>query len=325
MSDTDKKSSKKPSESAIYSLQNMLDKQESFFKKLEKYKEDFENTKVFFRKRKEQALEQEEKIRVLEEKLNNKAREAVDVGSNDNIEGFVNDIAPFFTNKSITYVDIGAYIGEVFIKLKKFKKINIRQAHLFEPNPESYSKLVDNLTDYKTSSLHVHNVAIGEKKDKATFSSSLSMTKVVSHKPEEKVSTNYFDCNIFPLGDFKNSITEGHIHILKLDVEGEDLNVLEGAKDFLCEQKIDVIYVEVGFNKLGKQQTYFCDIDKKLQGYGYRVFKIYEQRNEWIEDIPLLRRCNVAFMSETFAKNNPYKLTIERNNLKSEVERLKNQ
>lgn len=68
--------------------------------------------------------------------------------------------------------------------------------------------------------------------------------------------------------------------------------------------------MEVGFNRNGTQQTYFGDLDAVLQSYGYRVFKIYEQKNEWIEDSPLLRRCNALYMSGKFSSMYSYSKII---------------
>ena len=84
-----------------------------------------------------------------------------------------------------------------------------------------------------------------------------------------------------------------------------------------------MIYIELGFNRAGSQQSYFGDIDIRLQDLGYRVFRIYEQRNEWIADSPLLRRCNFAYMSARFAEANPYKARKEILELKNEINQMK--
>jgi FkbM family methyltransferase len=238
------------------------------------------------------------------------------------VDEFMNDIAPFFSQKAITYVDVGAFIGEVFMKMNDLKKINIREAHLFEPNPSSYKQLLKNIETYHTSSLHSYNIGVGKEKTKALFSSAKSMTKQSTAPIDVSKSFNTFECNIVPLNDFFATITEGHIHLLKVDVEGNELNVFAGASEFLQSQKIDMIYLEVGFNKNGTQQTYFCAIDECLQSHGYHVFKFYEQTKEWIEDSPVLRRCNVAYISNKFADANPYKLTLENNRLKKELDSL---
>lgn len=149
------------------------------------------------------------------------------------------------------------------------------------------------------------------------------MTKESTNNIDIDKTLNTFECDISPFSDFHSFITEEHIHFLKVDVEGNEINVFEGMSELLKEQKIDMIYLEVGFNRFGKQQTYFCKIDELLQKYNYRVCKFYEQTNEWIDDIFYLRRCNVLYISESFAKANPYKLTLENIKLKEKIMELK--
>lgn len=228
------------------------------------------------------------------------------------IDDFLRDISPFFYNKSLTYVDIGAFTGEVFQKLYSSNYLKIREAHLYEPNPLSYEKLKERLSGIEgLHSLHAYNFAIGADDSIAHFVAANAMTKMVRNQELASETADSFTCEVKPFDSQVDNFTERHVHLLKIDVEGVELSVLSGAHKALEEGSVDVIYIEVGFNIDGKQQAYFASIDNYLQECGYRVFKIYEQRHEWIEDSPLLRRCNFAYMSSRFANSNPYKLTQE--------------
>ena len=226
--------------------------------------------------------------------------------SDADIDDFIEDIAPFFLNRSIVYVDVGAYIGEVFTKLLASKKIKIREAHLIEPNPESYRKLQDAAKASNMQACNTYHMGISNHPGTAKFKAAQSMTKRVRADISSEKSSNIFEIECRKLDDIAELFTDKHVHLMKLDVEGEELEVLKSAEQLLKEQRIDVLYVEVGFNRNGTQQTYFGDLDAVLQSYGYRVFKIYEQKNEWIDDSPLLRRCNAAYMSSQFEVVNPY-------------------
>jgi hypothetical protein len=151
------------------------------------------------------------------------------------------------------------------------------------------------------------------------------MTKMASRHRDDNQSTGVFRAKTLPFDDVASAFTDGRIDLLKIDVEGSELQVLEGAKKLLQAQKVDVIYIEVGLNRHGTQQTYLGSIDALLQENGYRIFRFYEQKNEWIDDSPLLRRCNCIYMSAKFASANPYKKTIEIEKLKKEIDNLKNQ
>jgi FkbM family methyltransferase len=244
-------------------------------------------------------------------------------GSDARIDDFIEDLTPFFSSRSITYVDVGSFIGEVFLKIYQSKKINIREAHLYEPNPDSYQKLKKNISQCAITSLHAYNFAISKQSRNMLFLAARSMTKHLDIRLDTNAVSNTFKADSFLLDDLAATFTDRHIDLLKVDVEGEEIEVLSSASNLLEEQRIDVIYIEAGLNKDGNQQTYLADIDIFLQGYRYRMFKIYEQINEWIRDSPLLRRCNIVYMSSQFAQANPYNLTIENDRLRKELAVIK--
>lgn len=236
------------------------------------------------------------------------------------VSQFIRDIAPFFYKRKITYVDVGAFIGKVFLEFSCSKHLDVREAHLFEPNPKSFSILENEVAKVKkVQSVHAYNLGLSDVASEKTFSAAKSMTKIVERDANFEGATQTFRCKVETLDTRIGSITDRHINILKIDVEGFEIPVLKGAAKTLSEQGIDVIYIEVGFDAKGTQQTYFAAIDEMLQALGYRVFKIYEQRNEWISDSPWLRRCNFAYMSKSFSDRNPFELTLELFDLRKQL------
>lgn len=235
--------------------------------------------------------------------------------SNASIKEFILDIVPFFDGKSLVYVDLGAHKGNVFAQVLA-SDLNIREAHLFEPNPESYTELENNVKSLikrpTKCRVNSYNVAVGDGHYNVLMKKADTMTKVVSIVNEGESSmldeaSNNFEVRCEKLDDYSCRFLDAHISLLKIDVEGFETEALDGGKELLGNQAVDVVYVEAGINPDNKQQTYYRDIEDKLISFGYRLFKIYEQKNEWIEDSPFLRRVNLAFFSQTFAKNFSYK------------------
>jgi FkbM family methyltransferase len=227
------------------------------------------------------------------------------------VDNFIEDITPFFYGKSLTYVDIGACYGDVFFKFHNAKGLKVREAHLFEPNPDNYKALTEKLKKLDISSIHTYKIGVYSKDTILQFLKAKTMTRVLDQLVDENLSSNVFEVNCSPLDSFIDVFTDHHINVLKIDVEGSEVEVLKGAQMLFKEQMVDLIYIELGFNVNATQQVYFGKVDSILQELGYRCFKIYEQKNEWIDDSPLLRRCNFAYMSASFAKSNPYKLVKE--------------
>ncbi|WP_347331336.1 FkbM family methyltransferase [Marinimicrobium locisalis] len=259
-------------------------------------------------------------------KLKKELDETTSKGGDADIDEFLRDLEPFYYNRSLTYVDVGAFVGDVFDKIHKSSRLKVREAHLFEPNPESFSLLKKKIEPISNMpSLHAYNMALGEKEEVKTFLSAKSMTKVANVDEQDLDSKTAFKCKVSSLDIQSEKVTDRKISLLKVDVEGYELDVLKGASSLLERQSIDIIYMEVGLNQRGTQQTYFADLDRFLQQYKYRVFKIYEQKNEWIDDSPLLRRCNIAYMSESFSSTNSFQAAQEIKNLKMELASLKEQ
>lgn len=246
------------------------------------------------------------------------------------MDEFLKDIAPYFSHKQITYVDVGAYVGETYSAVLG-SKLKVHEALLVEPNPGSIKQLSQNLAALtkKPKKFDVRNIVLGSEPSWARLRLAGGMTRVVSKSDRSATnvaSDDYVEVEVTTLDELARELSREHIHLLKVDVEGSEANVFEGARCLLDRRSIDVIYVEAGLDENNSQQCYYRTIEDILKEYGYRVFRWYEQTNEWIDDDPTLRRVNIAFMSDRFAASNPFKVTQElyqaRRDLKGQVGKL---
>ena len=71
-----------------------------------------------------------------------------------------------------------------------------------------------------------------------------------------------------------DSIVHQPIDFLKIDVQGYELEVLKGSARSLLD--VAVIYIEVSFVELYKQQPLFFDIHAFLTKFGFKLFNLYE-------------------------------------------------
>ncbi|OLL28685.1 hypothetical protein BTH42_26010 [Burkholderia sp. SRS-W-2-2016] len=270
----------------------------------------------------------EEKAKLEQEKSLLEKQKRSSVGSETrgdaDIDDLIADLELFFNGKSIIYVDVGAYMGNVFMKFNRsIEKFRIHEAHLFEPNPVSYQQLLKKTAGMDKPVVHTYNLAVSEAHETHRFVPAKTMTKAIAPEIDSaNVSGDMFTASCVSLDKQSTIFTDGKINLLKIDVEGKELDVLRSARQLLAGQNVDVLYIEVGFNRTGTQQTYFAEIDQFLQEFGYRVLRIYEQKEEWMNDSPLLRRANIAYMSERFANAHPLKLMKEIGELKDRINEL---
>lgn len=76
------------------------------------------------------------------------------------------------------------------------------------------------------------------------------------------------------LGQFIETIGAAHIDFIKLDTQGTELNILLSAEDFL--PKISVIYSEVEFTALYRDQFLFDDFIANLRPHGFQFIGFHE-------------------------------------------------
>jgi FkbM family methyltransferase len=74
----------------------------------------------------------------------------------------------------------------------------------------------------------------------------------------------------------QNKIT--HVDVLKIDVEGYELEALRGAGSFISN--IKYIIAEIGFER-SATKTHFTDMDAFMEAHGFQLVNIYELRHRY--------------------------------------------
>ena len=233
---------------------------------------------------------------------------------------FLAAVEPFFWRKPITYVDVGAHKGDVFRELVR-SGLKVGAAHLIEPNPASFAALQQAVQELGIDRAVCHQLALGDRPGRLRLRDADDMTQVID--ADGALPPRTFEVEATTLDTLAETVALRRISLLKVDVEGYEAAVLEGARGLLADQAVDMVYIEAGMNPEGTQQTYFRVIEDVLNAHGYRLFRVFEQKNEWPEDSPLLRRVNAAFMSPRFGAANPYGLSANLLRFGRENEKLR--
>ena len=186
------------------------------------------------------------------------------------------------------FFDVGANDGAT-IRWAKSAFPNCRVV-AFEPHPETFLRLKENMRSFEN--LELVNMALGDKTaevqmfeyDESVLNSLLPNAPFAvrfSKTPREiKVP-----CTTVDKFCAENGIAK--IDVLKIDTEGFDLQVLNGASSMLKDNSINFIYFE--FNDIqqneGTQGGALVPIDKFIRPFGYQFIAAYNDAIEPHDDV----------------------------------------
>lgn len=175
--------------------------------------------------------------------------------------------------------DIGAcdgYTSKVFKNIFKDARI-----FAFEPFPNSFELLKKNVALLKNVSAHQYALSntMGTQeffvnRSKAT-NSLLPARDTNSFMDDHVVFENNISVQTTTLDNFVNEHNINEIDILKLDVQGGEKLVFEGAKETLLNHKAKIIYCEIWFIEGYHGQPLYHDVAHLLHQFGYVPFGVY--------------------------------------------------
>ena len=150
-------------------------------------------------------------------------------------------------------MDVGANFGywSVLISSKKYNK---KEVIALEPLKSNYNYLKKNMLDNKNR-FKVSNIGIGEKKkySKIYYSNETSNVGASMHKGSNK-KINY---QIIKIDTIDNILSneKRKKYVIKLDVEGNEINAIKGAKKTLNKDCL-IIYEDHGSDKFHLNSKY---------------------------------------------------------------------
>ncbi len=201
-------------------------------------------------------------------------------------------------------LDVGANVGqsaEVFLREYPAAKL-----HCFEPVAASFHALRDALAE-RAGQVELHQCAMGAQRGRASITTSGTGTCATMMTPATREYRQSEGVRVDTLDEFCADAGIERIDYLKIDTEGNDLNVLRGGERLLADGVPAVVEVEAGMHPANALHVPLEELKAHLQVYGYRCFGIYEPVAEWTTGEPFLRRVNAAFIAPSL-----YRQPVER-------------
>jgi FkbM family methyltransferase len=182
--------------------------------------------------------------------------------------------------KANVIFDVGANRGNTTLKyLKLFSNARI---HSFEPFPESYEIFINRHKD--NLNVHLNKYALSSSIGEANLNvnksvdtnSLLESKKIGANSDKSCISIGQIEIETNTIDSYcaQNNIKE--IDILKIDVQGSEIEVLKGALEMLKKGSIKLIYTETYFEQQYVNQPLFHDISQLLYTHNFVLQDIYD-------------------------------------------------
>jgi FkbM family methyltransferase len=166
-------------------------------------------------------------------------------------------------------IDAGANIGYMTSALAAAVGLKGR-VEAFEPHPELFSELVDNVTCWRGApigEIRVHQLALSRRSGVGMlhvsdeFKTNRGTATLDSQRQETSIDV--------PLARLDALVAE-RIGVMKLDVEGHEVQVLGGSDALLAGQRIrDIVFEE--------HNDFPTELTKLLESHGFVVFAVDEE------------------------------------------------
>lgn len=186
-----------------------------------------------------------------------------------------------FNEKKIdTFIDIGANIGYYTLLLAN-KNI---KTYSFEPNLENYNILTKNLKINNFNNCQHYNLGLSDSIGELEFYYRKEKSGHGSFNKKIVKQQNLNLCKIIKVNKIDNIDIQGKNIMVKMDIEGYELNAIMGMLQLLDSKKIKVFCIEIS------RKFYGNDVEKEIINLLKKYFtKLYiVQLKRQLIEIPTL-------------------------------------
>ena len=171
-----------------------------------------------------------------------------------------------FIKKGDIVLDVGSNIGSFTIPFSK-KVGNTGKVLAFEPQPEVFKLLKKNIQLNHSTNIQSFQIGLGNNNETVKLKKikynevgnfgGVSLKNIQKNSKAFLSDNDFFKVNIYKLDEI-NIIKK--CHFIKIDVEGMEVEVLEGAKKIISKHR-PILFLENDFSTPNKLNRYLLDND----------------------------------------------------------------
>lgn len=197
-------------------------------------------------------------------------------GEREQIQLFLDSIRP-----GETVWDIGGFIG-MFTVLSSKRVGPAGRVITFEPEPETYNKLLANCELNQCNNVTVFNAALSDATDKGMiFASRENENAIHSLRPNEHLQDNGIPTQLYNAAELVRDQNVPVPNAVKLDVEGAECLVMNGMKSILSDVKCRFLFMEVHPDDLPNFGHSLDDVHAILDEVGFPITRRFERGTEY--------------------------------------------
>jgi FkbM family methyltransferase len=172
-----------------------------------------------------------------------------------------------------TFVDVGANIGWFTLLAARIVGTH-GKVIAFEPSPPLHAHLQHNIELNDLEHVRAQRCAVGAAPGRAVLRGIRERNQGTGSIVRGDNLSEGIEVDVVTLDGFLADTGTHRVRMLKIDVEGAEGLVLQGAADLLKSQRCDCLIIEVVDSYLratGGSSTLLCG---QLRAFGYRLFRI---------------------------------------------------
>lgn len=177
-----------------------------------------------------------------------------------------------------TIFDVGANVGQTALQFSE--DFPAAKIYSFEPISGTFKKLQANTKN--NPAVVCNNIAFGDKSGEMKVSifgedTDSGLNSLISSNMNLNADSSIEMIKVDTIDEFMAANVIQEIDLLKIDTEGFEINVLNGAANALKNNKIKLIYLEIGMDdKVNKRHQNLVDIQLYFKEKNYVFVGLYD-------------------------------------------------
>lgn len=178
-------------------------------------------------------------------------------------------------------MDVGVNIGYYFLNFAKKAKKGF--VYGFEPNPQVFAYWKTNCELNSFQNIKLNNIGLGHFKnlfEMEQINDNLGMNRIVA----SGTKSSNFQIEVEKLDDYVSQHGIAKVDVMKIDVEGFEMNVLLGAEKNISKWKPS-LFIEIDEGNLQMNNSSFKTMEDWLTSKGYVILNALTFTNLTTEDV----------------------------------------